>query len=322
MRKQTKDGDGMPRVSIVIPMRNAQDYISEALTAILCESQTPLEVIVVNDGSTDASLDRVAAFRDSRIRVFEGPHRGISACLNAGLAKARGSIVMRCDADDVFPQSRIQEQVSWLDSHPEFDAVCGSFSTIDEKGGQIVDMFCGSHPIEITSELIEGSTRTHLGTYAIRLSLVKKVGGFREYFETAEDIDFQFRLGGHGRIAFVPKLWYLYRIHPSSITHTQATATRASFETIAREFQHQRRISGVDDLERGVAIAPAELPISPPLTADQHIQGMLFGSAWEEHKNGNRLDALTFGARALKANPTAMNAWKSMAALVFKPSRR
>src|ERR1017187_2191864 len=96
--------NGMPLVSIVVPMRNAQDYISETLTAILRERQTPLEVIVVNDGSNDASLDRVAAIGDARIRIFEGPCHGISACLNAGLAKVRGSIVMRCDADDIFPQ--------------------------------------------------------------------------------------------------------------------------------------------------------------------------------------------------------------------------
>jgi glycosyltransferase involved in cell wall biosynthesis len=312
----------MPLVSIVVPMRNAQDYISQTLTAILCTSHAPLEVIVVDDGSTDASLDRVVAFRDTRIRVVDGPHRGISACLNAGLAEVRGAIVMRCDADDIFPQSRIKEQVDWLADHPKFGAVCGGFSTIDEKGAPIIDMPCGSEIIEITNELIEGSVRTHLCTYAIRSSLVEKLGGFREYFETAEDIDFQFRLGSHGRIAYVPKHWYCYRVHSSSITHTQTTATRIAFEKIAREFQHQRRISGLDHLERGVALAPAESTISSPFTAKQHIQGMLLGSAWEEHKKGNRLDALSFGARALKANPASLDAWKSMAALVLKPSRR
>lgn len=310
-----------PLVSIIVPMRNAQDYISDALSAILRERQTPLEVIVINDGSTDTSLDRVTSIRDSRIHVFEGPGLGISACLNAGLAKVRGSIVMRCDADDLFPPLRIQEQVSWLAAHPEFDAVCGSFSTIDKNGTHLVDMPCGSDEIEITNELAQGSTRTHLGTYAIRSSLVHRIREFREYFETAEDIDFQFRLSGRGRIAYVPKLWYFYRIHPSSITHTQNTARRDFFEKIASEFQHQHRISGSDDLERGVAAAPPATTSSEHFTANQHIQGMLLGRAWNAHKNGDRIEALSVGVRALKVNPASLGAWKSMAALVLKPSR-
>jgi glycosyltransferase involved in cell wall biosynthesis len=311
-----------PLVSIIVPMRNAQDHIAETLRAILCDSQTPLEIIIVNDGSTDASLDRLAGFQDTRIRIFEGPNSGISACLNAGLAQVRGSIVMRCDADDIFAPSRIQEQVNWLAGNPEFDAVCGSFSTIDDKGARIVDMPCGSDAVEITNELVAGLIRTHLGTFAVRSSLVKKIGEFREYFETAEDIDFQFRLSGGGRIAYVPKLWYFYRIHPSSVTHTQKTARRVFFEKIASEFQHQRRISGSDDLERGVAAAPPATTSSEHFTANQHIQGMLLGRAWNAHKNGDRIEALSVGVRALKVNPASLGAWKSIVALLLKPSQR
>src|SRR5262249_7861219 len=125
-------------VSVIVPMYNAEQFISEALISILREKETLIEVIVVNDKSADRSVDRVREFHDDRIRVIEGPGRGISACMNAGLAEARGAIIMRCDADDVYPQDRIRKQVSFLEMHDDYDAVCGAFSTIDLKGNIIV----------------------------------------------------------------------------------------------------------------------------------------------------------------------------------------
>ncbi|MGP1683042.1 MAG: glycosyltransferase family 2 protein, partial [Giesbergeria sp.] len=140
-------------------MYNAEDYISKALGSILRETGIPIEVIVVNDKSTDASLARILAFRDKRICVVDGPGRGISACLNAGLAEARGAIIMRCDADDLYPEMRIKQQVVWLSANPEYAAVCGSFSTIDSHGRLVSDLQCGAEPREITSELREGIVR-------------------------------------------------------------------------------------------------------------------------------------------------------------------
>src|SRR5208282_4394937 len=119
-------------------------------------------------------------------------------------------IIMRCDADDLYPEGRIRRQVRWLEQNPDYDGVCGAFSTVDRQG-----------------HLVAEASWTHLCTYAIRSSLVAKVGGFREYFETSEDVDFKLRLEEAGRIAFVPECWYFYRIHASSITHGQTSASRA-----------------------------------------------------------------------------------------------
>src|SRR3954462_13757777 len=95
-------------VSIVVPMHNAEPYIAATLKSVLRETSIAIEVIVVNDRSTDASPARVHALEDSRIRIVEGPGRGIAACLNTALAHAHGDIVMRCDADDLFSEHRIR----------------------------------------------------------------------------------------------------------------------------------------------------------------------------------------------------------------------
>lgn len=306
-------------VSIIVPLHNAEKYISLALASILCERQTLIEVIVVDDKSTDASLKCVLELRDQRIRVIDGPGRGISACLNAGLAETRGEIIMRCDADDLYPQARIRQQVAWLEQHPTYDGVCGSFSMIDCQGKVVADLECGLEPIDITDELINGRIRTTLCTYAIRASAVTKAGGFREFFETGEDIDFQLRLGESSLIAYLPKIWYFYRIHQSSITHTRQAAIHQFYDQKAHELQNQRRVSGLDDLQRGRVLSMPSFDQSAPDSANDHIQGQLLARAWREHRAGKKVQALKTGLRALALRPLNSALWKSLFALVLKP---
>ncbi len=306
-------------VSIIVPLHNAEKFVSLALASILCERQALIEVIVVNDKSTDSSLRRVLELRDERIRVIDGPGRGISACLNAGIAKSRGEIIMRCDADDLYPQARIREQVAWLEQHPTYDAVCGSFSTIDPQGKVVADLQCGLETIDITDELINGRIRTTLCSYAIRASAVAKTGEFREFFETGEDIDFQLRLGESNLIAYLPKLWYFYRIHGASITHTRQAAVHQFYEQKARELQNQRRIFGLDDLQRGRVLSKPRFDRSAPDSAADHIQGQLLGRAWREHRAGKKAQALKTGFRALALHPANIVLWKNLLALILKP---
>ena len=304
--------------SIIVPMHNAEDYICETLASILSESEIPIEIIVVNDESTDASLNQVLNFSDRRIRVIEGPGRGAAAAMNAGFAEARGEIVMHCDADDLYPEGRIRRQVAWLIANPEYAAVCGSFSTIDSKGRPISDLPCAGESAEITEELRNGVVRTSLGTYAIRRVLLDRVGEFREYFESSYDIDMQLRFSEVGRIAYVPDIFYVWRVHASSITHQQSNVVMEFFEQTALDFQLQRRISGSDDLQRG---SPRSKPKDEPsvaVSANAHIQAILLGRAWREHAGGQKAKALATGLRAFAANPSDFTLLRSLVALAFK----
>ncbi len=312
----------MELVSIIIPMLNAQAYVSKTLASLLLEHETPIEIIVVNDKSTDESLARVLVFSDERIRLIDGPGRGISACMNAGLAVARGAVIMRCDADDLYPAGRIARQMAWLGANPEYAAVCGSFSAIDSRGRLVSDLKCGTEPAEITSELRQGTVRTHFCTYAVRAESVSKVGGFREYFESAEDTDLQLRLGEAGRVGYVPAVSYFYRLHASSVTHRQSNVLRKFFERTAFDFQVQRRTAGLDDLQWGRPPLKPNSANSAPLSANAHVQSVLLGRAWREHATGKRAKALVTGLRALARNPFGVAVWKSMVALAWKSAAK
>jgi GT2 family glycosyltransferase len=308
-----------PLVSVIMPMYNAERYVLTALLSVLREQTIPIEVIVINDSSTDGSCARVNQLADERICLLDNWGKGIAEALNTGLAVARGQYIVRCDADDRYPADRIAQQVSWLGQHPEYGAICGGYAAMDPKGTPLVQFGDQELAEEITQELAAGYVRTHFCTYALRTDIVRSLDGFRPYFTTAEDIDLQLRLGEVCRVWYKPGVHYHYRLHKTSITHTKSSIEREFFDKIAREFQIQRQTTGLDDLQRGIPIVPPKAPTSPPLTAAQHIQKFLLWRAWCEHQAGQKRQALTTGLQSALAFPRNLAVWRSVVALAVKP---
>lgn len=306
-------------VSVIVPMLNAEDFVQTALNSILAETQVPVEVIVVDDGSTDGSRTKVDALADPRVRIVAGHQKGIAAGLNLALAHARGSIIMRCDADDAYPAGRISKQVEWLDLHPEDDAVCGAFTTIDETGTPLAHVVArdGSHGERIDPEMRSGTIRTHFCTFAIRRSVFDKVGTFREYFETAEDVDFQLRMGEKCRVCFVPFDAYFYRLHGTSITHSRSGTRRLFFDRMATEFQKQRLSIGTDALAQGNAPVPPD-DSGGRSGVGKHVSAMLVGQAWRDLNEGRVASGLRRSARAIATRPLGLHGWTNFAKILFR----
>jgi glycosyltransferase involved in cell wall biosynthesis len=308
----------IPRVSVLMPMRNAEPFVREAVDSVLQQDLADLELLVVDDGSTDRSAAIATALGDPRVRIVAGPCRGFAAAWNTALERAAGELVLQCDSDDALAPGRLASQVRFLDQHPEFGAVCGGFTTIDAAGRVVAALWAeGAAPEEITAELLAGVTRTHFCTFTVRRSLLVALGGMRPFFETGCDIDLQLRLAERCRVWYEPADRYRYRLHGASITHNQPSGRRRFFEEYARELRAQRAAGGPDDLQRGV---PRDAP-APDATRDghhRHIQGMLIGEAWRMHGRGAKLDALRLGLRAIAQSPTSAETWRSVAALALK----
>jgi len=206
----------MPLVSVIIPMRNAEPYVRAALESVLAQRDVDLEVIVIDDGSTDRSAAIVRDMDDRRIRVLPGPQKGISAAFNAGLADAKGEFLARCDADDLYPPDRLAWQLEYLRAHADFGAVSGSFSTMTHRGKVIAEAKPQAAGSDVTEELRSSRGRSHVCAYLFRTELLKRLGGCREFFVTAEDVDLQLRLSEITRIWHDPRPAYLYRLHDAS----------------------------------------------------------------------------------------------------------
>lgn len=305
-----------PIVSVIMPVYNAERFVASALRSVLAERTIPLEVIVVDDGSTDCSLNLIKQVGDDRVQVIHNEHQGIASALNTAFSRVQGEIVMRCDADDLYPPDRIAQQVQWLKSNPDFGAVCGNFSTIDSQGKVVLAMGCGDEPADITEELLDGITRVHFCTYATRFEVLRSIGGCRTYFRSGEDIDLQLRIGEACRVWYQPLMRYQYRLHETSLTHTMNSRERDFFDKIARTFRHQRRDQGSDDLQRGCPPTPPRSQLV--LNANQHIQGLLIARAWKEHTAGQKMKAITTGLHAIWIYPRNLAAWRNALVLVLK----
>ncbi len=308
-----------PQLTVIVPMRNAQGYVADTLRSIVSEPGLALEVVVINDGSTDGSAAEVAGVDDPRIRVIDGPQRGIAAAVNAGLAAARGTVVIRCDADDLLVPGRIAAQQALLKQWPDAVAVCGGYETIDARGRPIAVLPTGDTPADISDELRQGETRTHLGTFAIRRAALEALGGARDYFVGTEDIDLQLRLGCLGPVRYVPGSIYRYRLHDASSTHTQPSPQREFLTQQARDFVRQRVATGTDDLERGVAQAPpADRPQDRAMSAREQACSMQIGRAWRLRRDGHRLAGITSMTRVLLRHPMRSTVWKQWICMLAK----
>ncbi len=306
-----------PQVTILMPLYNAERFVAQALRSLLQGQAVPLEVIVIDHQSSDRSLALVEAVGDPRLRLVSHQGGNIADVLNTGLGLARGEFLGRCDADDLYTPASLAAQITWLQQHPDFAAVAGNYAAIDQQGRPLIRFQCGDQETDITEELRAGLTRTHLGTFLIRTSVLHQLGGFRPYFTTAEDIDLQLRLGDRHRVGYCPQVVYHYRIHAASITHTRASNQREFFDQVAQRFQQQRQTQGEDDLQRGSppAVPP---PRTAPYGAPLHSQDFLMGRAWQEIAEGQRRQALGSSLQAWWAYPQNLRAWPAIARLWLK----
>ncbi len=303
-------------------MRNAERYINAAIDSILAQRGVEIEIVVVNDGSTDASAERVLAYKDPRVKMIAGPCKGIASALNAGLAVASGDYFARCDADDIYSPDRLAWQQRYLESHPDYGAVAGYFTLVNSQLEPVADQQLSPTAKDITQDLQNGAGVTHLCAFLVRMDVMRKLEGFRPYFVGTEDADFQLRIGEVTKIWYEPKLSYVYRLHGESITHTQPTAEREFFGRVMREFQKQRRETGMDDLQRGNPPPVPKNLIKSATDPNHQIQQVLLGTAWQEHRVGKKLKALATGIRACLSGPGNFAAWKSLGALAIKRAGR
>jgi glycosyltransferase involved in cell wall biosynthesis len=220
-----------PLVSVLLPVHNAERYLALAIESVLGQSYGDLELLVLDDGSTDGSreiIERYAA-DDARIRVTCGAHRGVAATLNEGLRQARGELVARMDADDVAMPERLARQVEWLRADPACVVLGTSFVAIDQDGREGRTHHCFVNDVTIRHALPLHPCIPH-PTAMFRRSVVVAAGGYRGDYAATEDYDLWRRLAHVGRLHNLPETLLRYRE-----TATQTSTTRASTQATTAE---------------------------------------------------------------------------------------
>jgi glycosyltransferase involved in cell wall biosynthesis len=251
-----------PRVSVVMPVYNGERFIAEAVGSTLASRFRDFELLILDDGSTDASVaiaTRVAA-GDLRVRIISLPHGGIAATRNAALEHARADLIANLDADDAMFPGRLERQVAYLDAHPECVAV-GSRSVVVDAESRPVGIVGRyfSHD-DIDRSLLEGNGGAIGNDSAmIRKRTALAVGGYAPQLQTTgEDHDMWLRLAEAGRLECLPEILNRYRIHQTNASLGAGSKERrlpVTLDNLSRAFA-RRGITGRE---------PAKVP-PPPMS--------------------------------------------------------
>lgn len=209
-------------VSVIIPVRNAERFIERTLQSVMAQSHQRLEIIVVDDGSTDGTPDIVEAHarKDGRIRVIKQETRGPAAARNTAAAAARGSFLAPCDSDDLWHPEKIARQLAILQAAPPETGVvyCWSVGLDEEDGVIFPDWARKSLEGEVLYAMIEDNLPGSGSASLIRRAFFNVVGGYPEDRRYGEEWQFYIALAGVCRFAVVRAQLVGYRIRLGSMT--------------------------------------------------------------------------------------------------------
>lgn len=207
----------MPKVSVLMPVYNAQQYLAEAIDSIINQTFTDWELLIINDGSTDDSEAIIKSYQDFRIRYIENESNlKLIATLNKGIALCQGDYIARMDADDIAMPGRLRQQVAFMDSHPDY-VMCGADATIIDMDGTPKGTIRNLQTNDLLQiNLLFSSPFVHPVMMIRRSALINNL--YDSNYIHAEDYELWCRLSKQGKIANIGKELLKYRWHDTNIS--------------------------------------------------------------------------------------------------------
>jgi glycosyltransferase involved in cell wall biosynthesis len=209
--------DSEPTVSVVVVVRNGEQYLERALRSILAQGYKPLEIIVVDGNSTDRTVE--IATRFPLVRVVTQPGAGISDAYNCGIAAASGEYVAFLSHDDEWTPDKLSTQMSFMREQPDLEYTLAMARSQLEEGHQ--------PPPGFRRELLDHDHAGTMETMLARKTVFERVGGFDPGLGPAEDLDWFSRARDAGVLtAVVPSVLVIKHIHSSNLSLTDQNNDR------------------------------------------------------------------------------------------------
>jgi glycosyltransferase involved in cell wall biosynthesis len=218
-----------PQTSVIIAVKNGEQFVQSAVDSVLSQLETADELLVVDDGSTDATRSRLPQ-ADKRLRLLTGAGLGPSAARNIGLAAAQGDFIAMLDHDDLWPAGRHRALRDLLVTNPQFDAAAGWIDVQVEPGGTLAhcEAFQGRHGPSLPWSCL------------YRRQLIEQVGGFDESLRYGEDSDYHARLCEAGmRLGLSPACSLIYRRHAGNATNRMPDHGNRALALVRRRFDRR-----------------------------------------------------------------------------------
>ena len=232
----------MPKVSVVIPTFNYGRYVGEAIASVLAQTHMDIELVVVDDGSTDNTAEVVGRFPDPRLRYVRQENRGLAGARNTGIRESSAEYIGFLDSDDSWLPRRLERQLPLLEDDAVGHVCCGYFVK-DESAGTIVTRAPSPLRGDVLRTLavenrIAGSATTSL----IRRSLFDRIGLFDETLRACEDWDVWLRLARVTRFDYVDEPLATIRLHSSNMMR-ETDRMESSMTRVIRRFYADTTLS-------------------------------------------------------------------------------
>jgi glycosyltransferase involved in cell wall biosynthesis len=231
-------------LTVVIPVYNGMPFLKETIQSILDQTYQDFHLLIVDDGSTDGSTEYLKTLTDSRVEVKFQKNMGLCASLNQAMLSSNSNLIARLDQDDIAAPTRLQEQINFLNSHPDYSCVLSGISRFTSG------MEFGSYQNDYTEE-ISDYTQVIYGcivhsTICFRRESFVALGGYRPSLYPVDDYDLLLRFEESYKVAVINKALVRYRIH--SKAGTFKTFSDMEFNTKYVEEMASRRRAGMPEL--------------------------------------------------------------------------
>lgn len=229
----------MPEVSVLMASHNGEKFIRQSLDSIINQTFSDFELIVINDASSDNTLDILKEYadKDSRIRFYSNEkNRGLTVSLNTALkyVSPDSRLICRMDDDDICMPNRLEMQTKYFRQHKEADIVGSNAFIIDDENRIIGERTTPANHEEITATLPRYNPMIH-SSIMIKCNVLKNAGGYNEEFRTSQDYELWFRLAAAGaRFANIPENLLKYR-------ETRSAQRRKSMKYRFNDFKIRKR---------------------------------------------------------------------------------
>ena len=252
MNAQLQENMKNPNVSVLMSVYNGEKHLREAIDSILNQTFTDFELLIINDASTDRTVEILQNYHDPRIKIINNEkNMGLTKSLNKGISLAKGNYIARQDADDISLQDRFKKQLLFLEENPDIGLVGSSFNIINTLGDVTGYLRHRTEDRDIRNHLLEANQFCH-GSVMFRRETIKAVGAYREYFRYAQDYDMWLRISEKFKLGNIQEILYLWRDRDESLKNRTLTA-QFKYAAVAVEQAIKRKGDSIDDIEKGLS---------------------------------------------------------------------
>jgi glycosyltransferase involved in cell wall biosynthesis len=284
-----------PLISVIIPSYNSASWVVQSIESALSQTYSNIEVIVVDDGSTDDTRERLAPL-DGRIRYFYQANGGVSRARNRGIKEARGDLIAFLDADDLWLPEKLAKQWECLRANPEAAVVHTDTYQMHEPGGTRAYLYVNRErftgPCSI--EFFWGN-RVHTSTVLVTRASLERIGQFDEEIRwpSTEDLDLWLRIGQHYPFAFVNEPLVIYRHHATNGSLNLRVMMENEYYVLAKALKGNPVLGPDRNRER----------------IQQRMFGLAFAAGYANAEVDNLRRARCYFRDAICYSPLSIKAW-------------